>query len=140
MSFLNSKEKNKRMLDIVEGLLKRKVMIRVLCRVNIASLKNLGPVSRLMVKYPGLIEARHCYQPLRGFIVDDKIARFKNEENVALYRKGELDRDTRIFYEIYDDSWVTWMQTVFWNLFRSSIDLQTRLREIKKSAKALEKS
>ena len=85
-----------------------------------------------MGKYPELIEIRHCYQPLRGAIIDDKTARFVNEEYQKRYKKDELDKDTRIIYEFRDSTWMTWMQKVFWNFFRSSIDYDKRVKELKR--------
>jgi hypothetical protein len=132
LSFINMKEKNVKIIDVFEELLKRKVFIKILTRVNIASLSNINKLKILMQKYPGLVEIRHRYQPLRGFIVDDKLVRFKNEEQLKTYKKGELPKNTRIFYEVYDEDWVLWLQKVFWNLFRSSMDYKQRIKEIDK--------
>ena len=132
LSFINIKEKKIMLLSVIEELAKRKVMFKILCRGNIASLRNLNKLSKLIVKYPKSFEIKHCYQPLRGFIIDDKIARFKKEEQLKTYRKGELHQNTRIFYEIYDEDWISWLQKVFWNLFRSSLDCNERLKELKK--------
>ena len=85
-----------------------------------------------MAKYPDFIEIRTCYQPLRGFIIDDKLARFKNEEKLATYKQGELNKDTMIMYELYDEEWIGWLQKVFWNMFRFSTDSTTRIKEFKK--------
>ena len=79
-----------------------------------------------------MIEIRHSYQPLRGFLIDDSVGRFKDEEQLKLYRGEELKNNTRIFYEIYDPEWISWLEKCFWSIFRSSIDYSTRLREIQK--------
>ncbi|MFQ5621011.1 MAG: hypothetical protein ACE5FT_04165 [Candidatus Nanoarchaeia archaeon] len=132
LSFVHIKEKDMPLIDVIEELLKRKVMFKILCRVNIASLTNISKLRPLMNKYPDLIEIKHCFQPLRGFIIDNKIARFKDEEQLKKYQKHELRRNTRIFYEIYDDDWIAWLQRLFWHTFRSSIDHSSRVREIQK--------
>ncbi|MFH1637126.1 MAG: hypothetical protein ABIB71_01745 [Candidatus Woesearchaeota archaeon] len=132
LSFLKENDKKQSALMLIEELLKRKVVIRILCRVNIASVANIKLLSRLMIKYPRLIEARHCYHPLRGFIIDSKIARFKNEEKAENYRKGELERNMKIYYEVYDEDWILWLQKVFWSMFRGSIDLESRMKEVRK--------
>ncbi len=132
LSFINLKEKNKSILSIFKELLERKVNIKVLCRINMASLANLNKLNPLISNYPGLIEIRHCYQPLRGVIIDDSIARFKDEEKISKYRKGELNKNLRIIYEIKDPEWISWLQKVFWNMFRFSIDYDQRIRELKK--------
>ncbi|MBU4502155.1 MAG: hypothetical protein KKA79_06160 [Nanoarchaeota archaeon] len=132
LSFMNLKEKNNSILSVIEELVKRKVNIKILCRINIASLGNINNILTLMAKYPDFIEIKHCYQPLRGTIIDDKIARFKDEECLTTYKKDELNKDTRVIYEFHDSEWVSWMQKVFWNLFRFSIDHNKRMKEIKK--------
>ncbi|MFH1053094.1 MAG: hypothetical protein V1740_01635 [Candidatus Woesearchaeota archaeon] len=132
ISFINIKEKDIKVIDILEELLKRGVMIKILCRIHIASLTNIKKIQKLMQKYPGLIEIKHRYHPLRGFIVDDKIARLKVEEPYNLYKSGELQENTRIFYDIKDLEWVLWLQKVFWNLYRSSIEYSSRLTELEK--------
>lgn len=130
LSFINMKEKEIKIMDIIESKLKENVKLTILCRVNMASLSNIQKLSVLMQKYPNQIEIKHIYQPLRGFVIDDKIARFKNVENVNEYKSGELLTNIRIFYEIYETEWVEWLQKVFWNLFRSSINYKIRIKEM----------
>ncbi len=132
LSFLNMQEGKVKMPDLLEELLKNKVNFKILARINVASLENVEKLSLLMQKYPGQIEIKHCYQPLRGFIVDEKMARFKHEEESDMYKEGELHENTRIFYEIYDQEWVNWLQKIFWNLYRGSIDHSLRIREMGK--------
>lgn len=131
LSFINIKEDKISMISLLEELVKRKITVKILCRVNIASISNINKLSKLLTNYSDFIEIRHCYQPLRGFIIDDSITRFKDEEYLQIYKKGELNKNTRIFYEIYDKEWILWLQKVFWNLFRVSLDYKIRLKEIK---------
>lgn len=131
LSFINITENQLPLLELIEELLQRKVAFKMLSRINISSMNNLKKLTHLMEKYPGLMEMGHCYQPLRGFIIDDKVARFKSEEEFSAYKSGELPQNTRIFYEIYDPEWIAWLQKVFWNLFRYSIDYSGRLKELK---------
>ncbi len=130
MSFLPRKEGKKSVAEVFGELLGRGVRIRVLCRLNVATLANIGRISHLLKKYPELIEIRHCYQPLRGYIIDDSAARFKSEETLQQYRPGELRKNTRVFYEVTDAAWVGWLQRVFWNLYRSSIDYRSREEQL----------
>jgi len=132
MSFLNNPKDNHDIFGIIEECLKRKVRFKILCRVNMSSVKNLNQLSQLMKKYPDMIDIRHSYQPLRGFIVDDKVGRFKSEEIKQMYKEGELPRNTRIFFEVLDRKWVSWMQKVFWDLFRSSMPYESRMKELRK--------
>jgi hypothetical protein len=130
LSIVQVKEKKTAVIDVLEELLARKVHIKILCRVNVGSMQNIKKLSVLLQKYPEFIEIRHAYQPLRGFIIDNKIARFKDEEHPAAYKKDELVKDTRIFYDIFDADWIEWLQKVFWNIYRSSIDYNSRWKEI----------
>ncbi len=77
-----------------------------------------------------MVEIRHCEQPLRCFVVDNKIARLKEVKEPAEYRKEELKKKTFIFYNIYDEEWIEWLQKVFWNLFSTSIDAEKRIKDL----------
>ena len=128
LSFLNLKG----VLEEIEAALKRKVSVKIICRVNLASLSNLSKLNILLQKYPESLEVRHSYQPLRGFIVDGKLARFKQTEKAADYKEGELAKDTNIFYEIHDEELVSWLEKVFWAIFRTSIAADERVKELKR--------
>ncbi len=132
LSFLTMGDDGESICEIFEQLLRRKVHIRVLMRVNIPSLKNLDMIRHLMDKFPSLLEVRHSFQPLRGFIFDDEIARFKFEEKPENYREGELSQKMSIMYELQDEDWVSWLQNVFWNIYRNSIDHKKRVNEMNK--------
>jgi len=132
MSFINVKEGKTTIIKVFEELLKRKVMIKIICRVDLASINNISKVEHLLKKYPELIEIKNCAHPLRGFIIDENIGRFNNIKDIANYREGELNKDMRIFYEIYDEEWILWLQKIFWSLFRNSLDFNTRLKQFKK--------
>lgn len=92
--------------ETFDKLLKRGVSIKIPCRVNLATIANISRIQMLMQKYPGQIEVRHRYHPLRGFIIDGKIARVRVEEKIASYRKGELGKDITLAYDIYDKEWL----------------------------------
>ena len=47
------------------------------------------------------------------------------------YAKDELKQKLYILYYIYDEEWISWLQKVFWHLFRSSIDAKKRIEELK---------
>ena len=131
MSFLEMKEKKKSILDIFEDAAKRGVSIKVVARIDIASLDNFRKMMEINHKIgKDMIEIRHATQPLRGFIIDDREIRLKEEKNPEKYKKGELKNKTRLFYEIYDEEWVAWLQKVFWNYFRTSIDAKIRVKDL----------
>ncbi len=120
-------------VKLYEILLKRGVFIKVICRMNEASLKNISKIQYLLDKYPNNFEIRHCYQPLRGIVSDDKIAGFKNEVYSTDYRENELLENVITFYEIQNKDWICWLQKVFWNFFKTSVDYKTRVNELEKN-------
>ncbi|MFH1589757.1 MAG: hypothetical protein ABIB43_04290 [archaeon] len=132
LSFINLVEDKTKMIDVFHELVKRKVVIKILCRVNISSMNNFAKLSTLINKYPEFIEIKHSFQPLRGFVVDDSFARFKSEELLKDYRLGELNKNTRIFYEVYDKDWISWFQKVFWSIYRFSTEYSVRMKQLKK--------
>ncbi|MBU1031055.1 MAG: hypothetical protein ABIC91_08135 [Nanoarchaeota archaeon] len=132
ISFINNIENNVSIIDVFEETLKRKVAIKIICRVNMASLKNLSKIQHLLEKYKGLLEIKHSNQPLRGFMIDDDFARFKSEEPTSKYREGELRKDIRIIYELLDLDWISWLQKVFWHMFRTTIDSNLMMKELNK--------
>jgi hypothetical protein len=131
MSFLDLTEKKKSILDIIEEAASRGVTIKVLARIDIAAIDNFQKMMQINFKIgKEAIEIRHAVQPLRGFIIDDCEVRLKEEKNPENYRKGELKHKTRLFFEIYDEDWISWLQKVFWNYFRTSIDAKVRVKDV----------
>ena len=124
LSFLDKKG-----ILLLEKLLKRKVRVKILCRVDAATLNALSSLARLLKNFPDYLEIRHCYQPLRGFIIDDAFCRFKNDE--LPHREGELEKNMRIYYELSDEEWIGWLQQVFWALWRTSLDQKERVERFK---------
>lgn len=130
LSWINMTENDKKILETIEYLLKNDVKIKVLSRVDYASLGNIDKLKKIEKKLgKDLVEIRHSRQPLRGFIIDNKVVRLKEVEKSDFYKKGELEKDFRVFYEIYDEEWVDWLQKVFWNLYRHSIPAERRIKE-----------
>ena len=54
----------------------------------------------------------------------------KEQKDPATYKKGELAKKTFIFYDIYDEEWVEWMQKVFWKMFSTGIPVSKRLETL----------
>lgn len=128
MSFINSQG----IIDSLEKMLFRKVNIKIICRVNIPSISNISKLNYLINKYKNQIEIRHYYHPLRGFVIDNKLARFKSEEIMNNYKPGELNKDMLILYYIKSEEWINWFSNVFWKLWRSSIDYELRMKQLEK--------
>ncbi|MDD5417300.1 MAG: hypothetical protein PHW96_00235 [Candidatus Nanoarchaeia archaeon] len=125
ISWLKIEENGIMVEDVVKELADKGVKFKILCRVDFNTIKNID-----MIKDVPNIEIKHCRHPLRGFIIDDELLRLKGFEEKNKYKEGELDKDVRVFYNIYDRTWVEWGQKVFWNLHRNSIPADKRIKEI----------
>ncbi|MBW2970760.1 hypothetical protein KY320_01215 [Candidatus Woesearchaeota archaeon] len=130
LSFLSLQHNNRSVANVLEELVEKKVFVKILMRVTVSSLSNIKKIEHLLIEHPEFIEIRHRWQPLRGFLMDDNIARFKNEEHLQDYRQGELASNARIFYEVYDKQWITWLERVFWSMYNTSITYNRRIKEI----------
>lgn len=132
LSFINVTSKNGSIYKVLEELVKRRVSIKILCRVGLNGKENVEKVLSLNAKYGReLIEIRYDVQPLRGVIVDGKVASLK-EIKVPTKKINELKRPVLIFYEISDKSWVEWLSALFWKQFSNSMDAHRRLEQLEK--------
>jgi len=132
LSWSNLKQGRENIIDVFENIAKRGVSIKILSKVDITSYKNV--VKMLEINHrlgKDVIEIRQCEQPLRAFIIDDEVARFKEILNPEDYAREEIDRKTYAFYEIKDKEWIEWLTKVFWNLFRTSIPAQKSIQDLK---------
>lgn len=133
LSWVNMEHEGEKMIDVLEELVEKGVVVKILTKVDLSSMENIKRVLELNNKLgKEAIELRHCRQPLRGFIVDDKLARFKEEKVTDRYKQGELKGDTLLNFEIADEEWVNWLKKVFYKFFRESIDAGKRLEQIEK--------
>jgi hypothetical protein len=131
LSWINTQEKNKKLIEVIEVLAKRNVSIKILCRVTIDSIKNVRKAMSINEKLgKNLIEIRHCEQPLRGFLIDNQMARFREMRDPSDYEKGELDKRIMLFYEILDPEWIEWFKKVFWHFFRFSVPAEKRIKDL----------
>jgi len=122
LSWAITKQGTTSILSLLEELIIRKTPIKILCDVDLESMENISRIQSLNEKHKtDLIEIRHAEQPLRAFIVDNKFARFKQHKQ----------RNTFIFYEITDEEWVNWLQKLFWQIFRTSIGAEQRIKDLK---------
>ncbi|MBW3019912.1 hypothetical protein KY334_01330 [Candidatus Woesearchaeota archaeon] len=128
LSFINMTENGIKMIHVLEDLLKRKVELKILCRVDFASIYNINKMEKLIKKYPNQIEIRHCFQPIRGFIRDNEVLRLKDEKLRETYKFKEMKQNMIILYNIEDKEWVEWFRDVFWYLYRKSLDYDERMK------------
>ncbi len=133
LSWVNSIQKNKDILDVVRELTKKGVSMKIVARVSLVGAENAKKLIAIN-KEPGrdMIEIKHRYQPLRGMIIDNKIAKLREKKDPAYYKEGELKKPMEVFYDIYDKEWIDWLQKVFWKMFSTSLPVEKRLDEIEK--------
>lgn len=132
LSFINLKYKDVEILKILDYLVKKGVNIKVICRIDIAGIKNIEKLLSLNFKYGRqLIEVRHREQPLRALVIDKKLFRIKEIKDPTGKVK-ELANQIFIFYNIKDKEWTEWITRIFWKMFSSSIDAHKRLNELNK--------
>jgi len=130
-SWANTKQQDIKLLDVFEKLAKKGVYINILVNIDMDSISNIRKIMGVnTIIGKDRIEVRHCEQPLRSFIVDDKFAKIKEIKNPDDY-DSRKKKKTYIFYEIYEDRWVNWLQKVFWNFFSSSIPAKKRIENLK---------
>ncbi len=122
LSWAHAAQDKKKIIDIFEEMAKRGVSIKILCNVDLESIDNISRMLEINEKIgKEMIEIRHANQPLRTFIIDSKLARFKEIKKSKLF----------IFYEITDEEWIEWLQKVFWNMFKTSIIASKRITDLK---------
>ncbi|MBS3168820.1 hypothetical protein J4216_06845 [Candidatus Woesearchaeota archaeon] len=133
ISFINNIYNGIRLIDVLGELARKRINIKILCRVDIASINNIKKIIELnhLAGYDA-VEIRHIEQPLRGFVVDDKIARLREEKKKQDYKENELSKDLYILYNIYDKDWVEWLEKVFWNLHSNALPIENRINDLEK--------
>ena len=99
--------------------------------MDIASIRNIKKILEInkILGYDA-IEVRHSEQPLRGYVIDDKLVRLREEKKKEDYKEGELINDLYILYEIYDKDWVEWVEKVFWNLYTNALPIDARVKDL----------
>ncbi len=133
ISFINNSEANVDILRVLADLARKRVNIKVLCRVDIASVRNIKKIMEIN-KTIGFdaIEVRHTEQPLRGFVIDSKLFRLRDEKIKNDYKDGELSEDIYLVYDIHDKDWIEWSEKVFWNLYTNALPIDKRIIELER--------
>ncbi|MFC1775228.1 hypothetical protein ACFLZN_02845, partial [Nanoarchaeota archaeon] len=117
------KQGKTKVIDILEEVLQdKRISLKALSIVDVTSLRNITKFLEINERLGReAVEIRHSEQPLRAVVVDKKNARLKEVKDPKKYECGVLGGKTDIYYEIFDEEWVDWMQKVFWKLFRVGI-------------------
>lgn len=132
LSLINLKNEKHHLLKTFEELVKRKVKIKIICRVDLTGQENIKKTLSLNLKHgEDSIEIRHNNQPLRGCVIDNKVVLLKEVQEPTGKIK-ELNKKMFIFYNISDKSWVEWLSKLFWKKFSDSIDGNKRIEQLNK--------
>jgi hypothetical protein len=130
LSWINTTENKERLVDVVEDLARNNISIKIISRITIDGISNLKKILSVNEKAGrNAIEIRHRDHPLRGFVIDDRVARFR-EVRDPLDSTAGLSEKILLFYEIYDKEWVEWFQKVFWYFFRASVPAEKRMGDL----------
>lgn len=129
LSWANLKQQGKELTKVFEEITDKGVSLKFLANIDITSLANAQKINAInTIIGKERIEIRHCEQPLRAFIVDEKVVKMKETKSSS--EQTKKGKNTYLFYEVYDEDWVAWMQKIFWNFFRIGIPLQKRVKDL----------
>jgi len=132
LSLINLKNKNFDMMKILEDLVKRNIRIKIIGRVDIIGIENVEQILSLNFKHgKENIEMHHREQPVRAFVIDNKVIRIK-EIKEPTGKTKELNKKIFIFYTIKNKEWAEWLSKIFFKMFSQSVDANKRLEELKK--------
>ena len=132
LSFVNLKNENCEIFKAIEELVKNKISIKIVCRVDYISYKTIEKILSLNYKYGGeYIQIHHSEQPVRGMIRDNKEIRLK-EIKEPTGKIDELNKKVYIYYKMNDSEWASWLSKVFWKNFSNSIDAKKRMEDLEK--------
>ena len=132
LSWVNASQGKTKMIDVFEEVAERNISIKVICSVDLESMQNIEKMLQINYKIKKeMIEIRHSEQPFRAFIIDSSFARFKEIKQYEEPKKKPTGKRSHIFYEIIDEEWIGWIQKIFWNIFRTSINADKRIEDIK---------
>jgi len=130
MSWINNTEGKEKMISVVKELAENNISLKILARITIDGIKNIKALNTINEEFgKNIIEVRHREHPLRGFVIDDKLARFR-EVRDPLQSKEGIPEKILLFYEIYDKEWVEWFQKVFWYFFRVATPADKRIKDL----------
>jgi hypothetical protein len=134
LSFCDIHDGKESILDIMRKLLQRGVSIKILSRIELIDIEQIKAVLSLerYESETGKLSIRHAYHPLRAIVIDSVELSIKEVKEPSEHRPKELQEKTNIIYVIRDSEWVTWMQSVFFTVFRTSIDAKERIEEMQK--------
>lgn len=131
LSWVNVNERGEKLIDVLRKIAENNISIKIISRVTVDTMKDVSKVLALNDEIgKKIIEIRHAAQPLRGIVVDRKLARFREVIDHIHNETGKLDQKILLFYEIYDEEWIEWLQKIFWHIFRTALPAEKRIKDI----------
>lgn len=131
VTWINGVQGDTKIIDVLKELAEKGISIKILSRVSLIGLDNIKKILNINNEIEKeVIEIKHRYHPFRAIIIDDQIVRMSETKLPEHYPSGDLKKEVRFFYEIYDKEWVEWIQKVFWKMFVTSISSNKRIKEI----------
>ena len=125
-SWINGKD----VVRTLEKLSTKNCTVKVLTRIDINGRKNIERLLAINDRMKkDFIDVRHVRQPLRGFIVDNNLGKFKDILRGSK-KVNEVQKDLTTYYEIYESYWLQWLKNVFFKKFQSGIPATKRLEDI----------
>jgi len=137
LTFSNIGHHDIKIREVIEDLGKHNISSKILTSVEmpgIQNIKNILAINERLGKK--IIEVRHARQPLRATIIDNKVIVFKETFNPKDYQEDELKEKTFLLYYVYDPEWIEWLQKVFFNIYRTSVNAETRIQDFDHPTKA----
>jgi len=129
LSWVNLTHRGEESLEVFRELSNDGVNLFFLGRVDTGSMKNAEKMFDFKKSLrDDNIKIRHSEQPLRAFIVDDKLVQLKE---MRKSEKKDSSSKKYLFYEIGDEKWVKWLQKVFWKLYRGSMPGEKRIEDLR---------
>lgn len=135
LSFIHLTHNNKTILQYFKEAIARNVQIKIISNLTIIDLNNIEELLSLNLEYSHpRIEIRHEITPIRGYIFDEKIARF-GEVMMSSKKQHQIQSNIATYYEITDIVWNTWISKLFYQKFRKSIPSNKRIENLKSMRK-----
>ncbi len=126
LSWSKASQQGRKLLEGFDILVSRGIPIKIVARIDLNAKRNAQEILALNAKYgKELIEIRHAVQPLRAFVIDQKMVRFKEK-----YFLLDNAQHRYLFYSIRDENWVSWTQKVFWHFYSTGIAAQKRFSDL----------
>ncbi|MBI2565090.1 hypothetical protein HYV79_03840 [Candidatus Woesearchaeota archaeon] len=131
LSWAHLRYGNTSLIQALKELVQRGVRVKILTLIELGKTDNIEEIDAINEQLgKELVDIRHCEQPLRAFVIDSKLARFKEIKKVE-ESIGGFPKKTFVFYTVYDEEWIRWLHNIFFQYFNTAIPAKKRLKDVK---------